>query len=344
MTTFTSPDALRRELRQAGISNDAITAAWPEWWSDEALGSPSAEAELRFTLARNLGLSATALLHEEPRFVWRGQATFKRSTLDSDQDEAVLTSFGHTVGRLVAAAASMPYLGVPAIAAARRAILNIERFVSLGSLMSLCWGIGLPIVYQHVFPLAAKRMDAMTVSVQGRPVILLARKTDAPAFLSFTIAHELGHIASGHLTAGHSIIDIGNAEALFGAGEDPFYSSSDDEEGAANAFAFELLTGDPAFSVTTEAAHFNPGQVAQAVLDASSTFAVDPGLLALSLGHSTGDWASVYTAMRQLGLRDNELAERINVLALRELDLERLGAEGRSFLLRVIRSTTDADA
>ena len=49
-----APD-LRAKLKQAGLTNQAIDAVWPEWWSDEAESSLSAQAELRFTVPAGWG-------------------------------------------------------------------------------------------------------------------------------------------------------------------------------------------------------------------------------------------------------------------------------------------------
>ena len=46
-------------LQQLGLSDAAINAAWPEWWSEAAEPSPSASLDLRFSLARKLGLGCT---------------------------------------------------------------------------------------------------------------------------------------------------------------------------------------------------------------------------------------------------------------------------------------------
>ena len=42
--------ALVKELLDAGLSEQAVKAAWPTWWSGAAASSPSARAELRFVL------------------------------------------------------------------------------------------------------------------------------------------------------------------------------------------------------------------------------------------------------------------------------------------------------
>src|SRR4051794_15887231 len=71
VVTGESAGDLRLRLRRLGLSDDAISAAWPQWWSADAEASPSARAELRFGIARRLGLDPRSLLGEqdEPRFL-----------------------------------------------------------------------------------------------------------------------------------------------------------------------------------------------------------------------------------------------------------------------------------
>jgi hypothetical protein len=44
--------SLRRELRNAGLTRQAIDAVWPEWWSEDAERSLSATTELKYTVAQ----------------------------------------------------------------------------------------------------------------------------------------------------------------------------------------------------------------------------------------------------------------------------------------------------
>ena len=67
-------NSLIDQLRRAGISRAAIDAAWPAWWTEEAESSPSGRAELRFALARRLGLEAKPLLGERVEFIWNDEA------------------------------------------------------------------------------------------------------------------------------------------------------------------------------------------------------------------------------------------------------------------------------
>ena len=93
----------RLKLRRFGLSSAAIDAAWPDWWSEAAEASPSAAAELRFSLARKLGLDPRSLLDEDeqPRFVWHDEVAFKHLRTESEWEKAALGSFGVSVARLL---------------------------------------------------------------------------------------------------------------------------------------------------------------------------------------------------------------------------------------------------
>ena len=96
MANWESARKLRSRLRELGLSSAAIEAAWPGWWSDEANSSLSAQAELRFGVARRLGLDPRSLLddREAPRFMWREEARFKHLSGEGELEQAGITSFG----------------------------------------------------------------------------------------------------------------------------------------------------------------------------------------------------------------------------------------------------------
>src|SRR5437588_8568651 len=111
-----------------------IKAAWPEWWSDAADASPSARLELRFSLARKLGLDARSLVDEEgvPRFVWRDEARFKNLSGESDLERAAIASFGRAVGAILIAATTARHIELsPDPISIRKSILRSSPFVGL---------------------------------------------------------------------------------------------------------------------------------------------------------------------------------------------------------------------
>lgn len=201
----------RQRLKNFGFTNPAIDAAWPAWWSDEADSSVSAQTELRFSIARKLGLEPRSLLNdaEQPRFIWRDEARFKRLSGESEVERAGITSFGMAIGRLLLAASTPPAASPPADASQlRELILRHQQYVRLSDLLSFCWAVSIPVIHLRVFPWPRKRMAAMTLRHGDRHAVLLAKDSMYPAHVAFYLAHELGHAALGHLQPGHLVVDL----------------------------------------------------------------------------------------------------------------------------------------
>ena len=99
--------------------------------------------DLVFSLSRKLGLDPRSLLEEdeEPRFIWREEARFKHLSEEGRGELAAIVSFGTALGRYLVAATPPPP-AVPAwdAAALREAMLRKSPFVSLGDLLTVCWG------------------------------------------------------------------------------------------------------------------------------------------------------------------------------------------------------------
>ena len=102
---MTESERFRTRLKRVGLSDSAINAAWPDWWSDDADPSSSARLELRFSVARKLGLDARSVLDEEgvPRFIWKDEARFKHLSGETDLERAAISSFGRSIGALLTA-------------------------------------------------------------------------------------------------------------------------------------------------------------------------------------------------------------------------------------------------
>lgn len=320
--------ALKNTLRRAGISDPAVNAAWPGWWSEAAADSPSAQAELRFAVARKLGVSASALAQDEVEFVWRDQARFKHLGAETALEQAALASFGSALANHVAAAVrSLPVMGVPSAQDLREAILASRPMVDLAGLLSTCWAIGVPVLHLRVFPLAAKLMHAMVVRSGDRQIILLAKDAHYPAHVAFTLAHELGHLSLGHLEQSSAIIDL----------EDPASGSDRDfEERSADEFALELLTGST--SPDIEAQILNPSgrALAAAVQSAGPPRGIEPGTLALCFAYQTGNWAGAQAAMRHIYDRPRDVWAEVNGVAETQVDWSSLSNDSDQFLRKVM--------
>lgn len=256
--------------------------------------------------------------------MWR-TATFKDLSATSEEERASIVSYGTSLA--TTALNAVPTVGpLPDLAAdrVRSAILGNSPTVALQDLLSLCWGIGIPVLHLKVFPAKAKRMCAMAVRVQDRYAILLARESNYPAQLGYYVAHELGHIVSGHLTSQPAVIDL----------EDPLSKDrgSDAEEQQADRYALEVLTGQAEPIVTTEAQRFSGAALARSVLATAPQERIDPGILALCFGHNTKRWDKVFAALKKIYPKSTPMGPAINRLAFQQLALDSLSEDAQEYL------------
>jgi Zn-dependent peptidase ImmA (M78 family) len=319
---------LRKQLRSSGLASALIEAAWPRWWSDAAGNSASARNELRFALARSLGLDPRALIDgDQVRFAATVGPRFKGLSAADAAEQHAIISFGQSVARLLGTATVAE--PAPRVSAARLRTFMLEHGIvpSFQSITAICWQFGIPIVYLEITPLDRKRMHAMAAGQGARCAILIAMRDSLYAKAAFTIAHELGHIMLGHLDDEAAYLDM----------EDPM-SASDGapNEEEANRYALELLTGRPEPVITTSTDEYNAQQLAQAAAAAGATEGVDPATIALCDGFRTGDWARSTAACLRIQGRPANVAVELNGYAERQLNMSRLGNDSRSYLRQVL--------
>ncbi len=316
-----------------GLSSAAIDAAWPRWWTDEAAVSPSARAELAFSLARRFGLDPRSLLDESdtPRFLWLSEARFKHLSGESDLERAGLTSFGRSVAMALLAAApnAAIHLEGGSASALRAGLLRAHSrpYVELVDLLLLAWSAGIPSAHLRVYPLRRKRMAAMTVAVGDRPAVLLGKDSDYPAPIAFYLAHEIAHVALGHVAGDRLIVDL----------EDPSLDRDDQEERAADEFALELMTGraDP-IVLGADGVRPSARSLARAVLASGPGLRIEPGMLAQCYGYSTGDWAVATKSLQFIYSRAEPVWRLVNGLARSQLAFDALPADAAEFLDEVL--------
>jgi Zn-dependent peptidase ImmA (M78 family) len=336
MTSPRSASDLKQQLVNLGLADAAIAAVWPTWWGDDADSSSSARAELAFTVARGLGLDPVSLLGaDEPRFLWRGEARFKHLANEDDVELAGITSFGRSVAAALISA-TPEGLAPPEISAAglRERMLAAGRpYIDLADLLTLCWTVGIPVAHLRVFPWQRKRMAAMAAAVTNRAAILLAKDASYPPAIAFYVAHEIGHVLLGHVSADRMIVDLGDPDVAITPGED-------DEEREADAFALELLTGDPRPQVAVEGATANATRLAYAAVEVSNGRQIEPGVIAQLFGYSTGKWEVATGALKVIYGEGKPVWVEVNAIARRSLDFDRLPDEAAHYLDTVLGSDT----
>jgi Zn-dependent peptidase ImmA (M78 family) len=88
------------------------------------------------------------------------------------------------------------------------------------------------------FPHRSKKPDGMAVRVGSRYAIVLCRNHRYSAWPLFILAHELGHIARGHLKQDGLLVD-----------DDNWATDVEGAEKEANDFAVKLLTGNRSVAI-----------------------------------------------------------------------------------------------
>ena len=299
---------LRRELQDIGIANAAIDAVWPQWWSAEASESLSAQAELKFTIARRLGLVPSSLFDGNPRFIWRDEARFKSISVENEAERAAITSFGVSVASaLIESVEQSDEAGRVPPEELRAAVLRSFNVVDLGGLLSYCWAVGIPVAQLTVFPLTAKRMHAMSAGTANGRAVLLGRTSTYASQAAYLIAHELGHIGLGHVHGTGGIVEM----------RDPLTELADDEEERdADRYALTVLLGSSDALVESDQERYNASQLADAAVRAGRELRIDPGVLALCLGHSTGRWEQTFGALKVLFGERQPVGRDINRVAI----------------------------
>ena len=155
-----------------------------------------------------------------------------------------------------------------------------------------------------------------------------------PAQIAFYLAHEMAHIALGHLKNQTAIVDL-EANRLAGP-------ESDREEIEADRFALQLLTGRPDPQVLPSSDRYNAPGLADAVLRSAESLRIEPGTLALCFGYSTGNWAVVNSAMGFIYSSPKPVWAEINKLAMRELTMEGVPSDSRAYVNSVLGGVSAA--
>lgn len=291
----------------AGLSEELVRASLPDWWDQHDPQSPSSNAMVSLLLARRLSIDPETLLDDgvPVGFLHAGPTKFKHMRLAPGDRCDALVAFAQGVTRIVLS--MMPAGGARALpsdaATLRAAILESgSSFVGFGDVLTLCWSLGVPVLHLRLFPARTKGVTAMAVRLRDRHAILVARETGLPAQYMFHIAHELGHIALGHLSNASTIVDADPNDSE----NAPEELIDDEEERQADAFAQLLLTGSPSFTVVSDQLGTNGSrsgtvsELARLSVQVGRAYGIDPGHVVLCFGYSTGAWPMAMAAARKV--------------------------------------------
>lgn len=321
--------ALYRRLRGVGLTKPYVRQMiLPAWWDDQVAENPAGYAEGLTFLSRHLGLELSSLRDSERPITFRdfGACKFKKSRSATENDLALARAMATRAAQFVSVAAVESPQPLPASAAQiRREILGQgEPWVSLSNLVDYCWSVGIPVIHLSSFP-KAKRPDGLAARVHSRPVLVLCKKAQYSAWLLFILAHELGHIALGHITDDGVLID-----------ESMQHNVRDQEEDTANAFAIELLTGNADCRFGTSGRWPNSHQLAQMARETGRQLRIDPGHIVLNYAHTMGR-GFFPVASAALGVLEprKDALRMVRQKMAEHLDWSSLPEDSSEFLMRV---------
>lgn len=318
---------LYARLGNAGLSRKFIqSTVLPSWWDDEAAENVSGYAEALLLLSRHLGLDLASLQNDLSDIAWSPVANckFKKTGAHSEEDVALARALALRATALAVEAMTTPLKLPPNAAEIRQNILNDAPYVSLESLTAYCWSIGIPVLHLSNFPPSAKKPDGLASMVGGRPVIVICKNQKYSAWLLFILAHELGHIVRGHIQSDGVLVDDKIAD-----------EGSDSEEGEANDFAVELLTGRNTRYRAT-GTWPNAIELANEARRISQRELVDPGHIVLNYAHAMNEqFFPVANAALKILEPNANAPMQIRKIMAAKLDWSRLPEDSSEFLMRI---------
>ena len=331
-----SIDTLFTRLQRAGIGRKFVrTHVLPDWWDDSIATTEAGYLEAAAIVARNLSLDLVCLCDDSVPIAYRdlGRARFKKRAGITSERMTWPKTIALRAAELACHALESPAGAIPnASSTIRDQILSVgNAHVTLPSLLDYCWSIGMPVIHVSTFPSNTAKMDAVTSVLGGRPAIAVSRSSSHDAWLMFLIAHEMGHIALGHLANEPILVD----EHVRGRDSDP-------EEIAANRFAIEVLAGDPGLSCSAGARWPTAQQLSGLARVAGLEHRVDPGVLVLNFGWTNDLWPLANAALKILE-PDADAPAVIRAKMEEWLCWDRLPAESAAFLRRITSCQSERD-
>lgn len=206
----TPAKSLYQALNGIGISSSVIRSVLPSWWDDSYAEDPLGLTELKVLLARRLSIDPATIFSDSLAVEFLPVVRrYKGGRQDLISDFQSSTAVANALCR--AALSCVTHSGI--YESLKDPVNLREKILSAGAgcvgleqLLDLCWGLSIPVLHVS-FPQGLKKFDALVVADGERYAIALCRNEASPSWLAFHLAHEIGHIACGHLAADGVILD-----------------------------------------------------------------------------------------------------------------------------------------
>lgn len=286
-----TPNPMQNFISRLRKLDSKLAKAAPYWWDDSLNSSTGASQQAILSISKYLNLDIKSVLDPSSELRFKHvSCCYKKAQNKAVNDLSVATGLVYSAARTVAKMVPKDFVNFSDASVIREQILESgEPYVHLRSLVEYCWNRGVPVLFLPDLP-ASKKMDAVVQDVNGRPVIAITKRQKHESALLFLLAHEMGHIFSGHLESGQVIID----ESI---NED---DEIDQQEIEANNFALEVLTGRASTAFHSAGKRLTGEALARAVKIKSDEVQVDPGHIALNWAHTTKSWPVANKALNLL--------------------------------------------
>lgn len=323
-----SVDQLLKRVARLGIKRDYLQRVLPEWAGAYPPTSLTGLTELKIQLARDLGLDLQSL-SESRDVAFRALPTapkFKRTKRQEVGKLAPATSMFSALARTLISACDKPYQAIPADPKiVRKEIMQGGSLVTLPTLLDYLWGHGIPVAHYSDWPGKLPRPFAMVVDVDGRPAVIVGSPRKENAWQLFFLAHELGHIANGH---------IGRNEILVDGDEATDAEGTDDQEMEADDYALVLLAGGKDIELPPRGAKFDALQ--RAARELATTQKIDIGHLLLRFAMQTGAWQDAQLVIDKTEVGADAPALMNRDRAAEAVSLDKLSGQRQEFVRRVL--------
>jgi IrrE N-terminal-like domain len=321
MSQILEMPTLYKRLSEVGLPKTYIQKhALPEWWDSELEKDPVAVIEAAGYIAKRLGLDITSVLSPDVPIVFkkRNNPKFKKRQGTDEECLFIVQGLACRVAEMVTYASKSTFKDtVPNASEIRRQILKNRPGVDLDGLLQFCWSSGLPVVHFSAdLPPNCRKLDGMAAQLNNCPAIVIISRQRSSARLAFILAHELGHIACGHVKNG-IIID-----------EDINEEEQDIEEIEANDFAIKLLFGERSYQWTQT---FDISLLVCFASIKGKKDKIDPGAIISNYGWTKKNWEVAGGALKTIEPQANAPA-KINSYLDKNLDWERLDQDSEEYL------------
>ncbi|GBF79203.1 ImmA/IrrE family metallo-endopeptidase [Aphanothece sacrum] len=328
MTNTITMSALYGKLSKIGLKQDYIREnGLPSWWDEELNDKSVAVLEGAGYIANNLNLDLKSLLvpEEEVRFNPPPHTKFKQHNSNNKEHPHIAQALTSRVTELISYGTEINFTPIPTdVKEIRKEIITTHTTVNLKSLLEYCWNKGIIVGCFHNFPKKAKKFAGLIQWQGDRPVIILSSQHKHSARVTFDLAHELGHLALGHLEEGVLVDE-----------EIEVNCHDDDEECQANQFATYLLLGDCDNCLKNKKFYNNKQLITHAKKKAQENPTVEVTSIILNNAWHNDNWGFANKALNTLDHETNG-QKIINEYLADRLDWDKFNDESYEYLEKVL--------